>query len=411
MAAHLQSSTLWAERQVEEFLSLPLVSEFVFRSPQTVDGSQREVADFLVTCDAPGILISQKCQEDPTVRTARKLQAWACKRAKKAASQLIGALRTGASRPMWCEHRRRGRVDSYTGLPAVAHTASSSSRSLIRSPCGKNRMSFRWYSTAFPSAIFRSTISLISVSSCVQCRKLLSTLIADAPCLSPTFARSVKNGRSLLSTFSTRVPSLAAWELPTLRLQWPHRKIALRKGFGGNLSLTVSVGYWSMLRMNWRPGFPTMLRDSPLACWPRSTPSNKSRITIRIQCVLANLRLRERAELGRAFEYTAEKLRSESQGFVYRAMRLDSQPEWVYIFGSSKRVDRPELLSRFGPLMQGALAYFGKSRCFLVVDRDGIGYEVALSKPGYQATLTDYEVGAKLYGHLQTESRAFSLVP
>src|SRR2546429_157943 len=52
MAAHLQSRTLWAERQVEEFLSLPLVSEFVFRSPQTVDGSQREVADFLVTCDA-----------------------------------------------------------------------------------------------------------------------------------------------------------------------------------------------------------------------------------------------------------------------------------------------------------------------------------------------------------------------
>src|SRR5207253_450773 len=56
-----------------------------------------------------------------TVRGARRLQAWACKRAKKAASQLIGALRTGASRPMWCEHRRRGRVDFYTGLPAVAH--------------------------------------------------------------------------------------------------------------------------------------------------------------------------------------------------------------------------------------------------------------------------------------------------
>src|SRR2546429_1206941 len=72
MAAHLQSRTLWAERQVEEFLSLPLVSEFVFRSPQTVDGSQREVADFLVTCDAPGILISQKCQEDPTVRRSEE---------------------------------------------------------------------------------------------------------------------------------------------------------------------------------------------------------------------------------------------------------------------------------------------------------------------------------------------------
>src|SRR2546430_2555138 len=110
MAGNLQSRHILAEGQVEGILSLAVVSEFVFRSPQAVDGSQREVADFLVTCDAPGILISQKCQEDPTVRTARKLQAWACKRAKKAASQLIGALRTGGSRPMWCEHRRRGKI-------------------------------------------------------------------------------------------------------------------------------------------------------------------------------------------------------------------------------------------------------------------------------------------------------------
>lgn len=56
MEAHLQSRTLWAERRVEEFLSLPLVSEFVFRSPQTVDGSQREVADFLVTYGAPAMV-------------------------------------------------------------------------------------------------------------------------------------------------------------------------------------------------------------------------------------------------------------------------------------------------------------------------------------------------------------------
>src|SRR5208282_3545411 len=54
-------------------------------------------------------------------RAAEKLEAWACKQAKKAVSQLIGALRTGPRRPMWCEHPRRGRVDFPTGLPSIAH--------------------------------------------------------------------------------------------------------------------------------------------------------------------------------------------------------------------------------------------------------------------------------------------------
>jgi hypothetical protein len=38
----LKQRTRWAERHVEEFLALPLVREFVLRSPQTIDGTQRE---------------------------------------------------------------------------------------------------------------------------------------------------------------------------------------------------------------------------------------------------------------------------------------------------------------------------------------------------------------------------------
>jgi hypothetical protein len=64
--------TEWAERHVEEFLSLPLIMEFVFRSPQTLDGTQREVGDFLIAHGNFGFLISQKCQEDPSSRDSRK---------------------------------------------------------------------------------------------------------------------------------------------------------------------------------------------------------------------------------------------------------------------------------------------------------------------------------------------------
>jgi hypothetical protein len=36
----LNQRTQWAERHVEEFLGLPLVREFVLRSPQTIDGTK-----------------------------------------------------------------------------------------------------------------------------------------------------------------------------------------------------------------------------------------------------------------------------------------------------------------------------------------------------------------------------------
>jgi len=59
---------IWAERKVQDFLSLPFVSEFVFRSLQTLDGTQKEVADFLIAYPGVGILMSQKTQKDPSAR-------------------------------------------------------------------------------------------------------------------------------------------------------------------------------------------------------------------------------------------------------------------------------------------------------------------------------------------------------
>src|SRR5882724_3995105 len=114
--------TDWAERHVEELLSLPFVKEFVFRSPQTIDRTlEREVVDFLILQRGTGILISQKCQDDPTRRTVGQTDMWTRKKAKEAVRQLCGALRAGTGRPMWCDHPRRGRVDFPEGLPTIRH--------------------------------------------------------------------------------------------------------------------------------------------------------------------------------------------------------------------------------------------------------------------------------------------------
>ncbi len=78
---------------VANFMALPLVSEFVFRSPQMIDASQKEVVDFLIACDGSALLVSQKCQEDPSQRDAAKTESWARKAAVKGAAQLRGALK------------------------------------------------------------------------------------------------------------------------------------------------------------------------------------------------------------------------------------------------------------------------------------------------------------------------------
>jgi hypothetical protein len=114
--------TGWTERYVEEFLSLPFVTEFVFRSPKTLDRSrEREVADFLILQRELGILISQKCQEDPARRTVERTEVWVRKKAREAVSQLCGALRTGTGKRIWCDHPRRGQVEFPKGLPKIQH--------------------------------------------------------------------------------------------------------------------------------------------------------------------------------------------------------------------------------------------------------------------------------------------------
>jgi hypothetical protein len=122
MSEALQERGIWAERYVRDFLALPFISEFVFRSLQTLDGgTQKEVADLLVAYPGVGILMSQKTQLDPFARTPEKTSSWALKEAKRATSQLCGALRTAHGKQIWCDHPRRGRVELPDGLPDINH--------------------------------------------------------------------------------------------------------------------------------------------------------------------------------------------------------------------------------------------------------------------------------------------------
>jgi hypothetical protein len=115
--------TEWAEPAVEEFLSLPFISEFVFRSVRTeVSRKQEEVADFLILHRGACLLVEQKCQEDPSFRTPRKAELWARKKAKEGWSQLRRAFTRPRDLPVWCDHpRSERRVEFRGGLPPIQH--------------------------------------------------------------------------------------------------------------------------------------------------------------------------------------------------------------------------------------------------------------------------------------------------
>ena len=125
---------------------------------------------------------------------------------------------------------------------------------------------------------------------------------------------------------------------------------------------------------------------------------------IEMQAALADLRLRERAELGRALHGAEGRVEDKGSGFTFRTARFDSMPEWVYVVGAARGVDRTELFSRMFVLMRGAMAFYDKPQCLVVVDREK-SYEVTLSRPHPELSPADLEAGKRLFGELRVISR------
>lgn len=79
------------------------------------------MADFLISHRGTGILIEQKCKEDPTSRTPQKVELWAWKKARERWSQVRRAFTRPRDAPIWCDHPRLGRKELRGGLPPIRH--------------------------------------------------------------------------------------------------------------------------------------------------------------------------------------------------------------------------------------------------------------------------------------------------
>lgn len=402
--------TEWAERHVEEFLSLPFIMEFVFRSPQTLDGTQREVGDFLIAHDNIGILISQKCQEDPSSRDVAKTESWARKKAKEAVSQLRGALRTAIARPVWCDHPRRGRVQFPNGLPKIDHgivllevfqpvDLEPDAADLPLDFQGTPISYFSVNDFLNLAVELRTTPQLIEYLNARRSLPLADLrVIGDEKSLFEFF---LLNGGSLRGCASRQGACKAA-----AAQQDDLRRLLRSKAESDRYSKLLEHVADELATRN--PGYAKGISPGALAGFE---PLSSRAGYLEMQGVFANLRLRERAELGRQFHSVIKQLSAKPEGLTYKAVFLDSKPEWVFVFASCKKLERAILLDRMMVLMWGAMAFYGKERCLMVVDRDGAGYEVVFGHMKSPPTFEEPQAGERLFGHLRIVDRPVNLVP
>jgi hypothetical protein len=402
---------VWAEHYVREFLSLPFVSEFVFQSVQTLDGTQKEVADFLIAYPGVAALISQKTQQDPLARTPAKTAFWAAKEAKKAASQLCGALRTARGKQVWCEHLRRGRVDLPNGLPAINHGIV-----LVEV---LERVDLNAQADVLPLDYHGTPITYLSLNDFLNIAIELRTLpevfaYLDARRSLPyTDLRVIGDERTLFEFYLLQGGSVAGC---VGRADAAIAVAAQRDELARALKSKWEHDQYSGLLEDVADQLATRRQDyaaglSPEALAAYDAPDKRTNY-LRMQAVLANLSLRERSELGRAFQLAMQKRDASGEGLTYAAMHMDSRLEWVFVLGSCAGIAPSDLHDREQILMVAAMAFYRKTHCLLIIDRDKASYEVGLREqesPPWSPT--EIALGERRFGHLRMTDRELALIP
>ncbi len=401
-----ETRTRWAEEQVEVLLSIPFISEFVFRSPQNLEGprnSQREVADLLIEHLGKGLLLSQKAQEDPESRGDRRNELWMLKNVKGAVAQLIGALRSPTT-PFWCDHPRRGRVEFAAGLPPIVHgvVVAETFRPVDLLSAAAD----------LPLEYAGIPITYLSINDFLNLAMQLRTVpelyayLSARRALPESALRRFGQEQVLLEyfllheTFDGCRGHEHAAEVLIERAEDRHEVLNRMVDYrAGSAYLEYVIDALATRSATCLDGLSAQRAAS------FDPPESRSNY-LRMQAVLSDLSLRERAELGENFKYVIAALADETEGYVHNAVRLDTKPEWVYLFASSKGVAREEIFRRMEMSMRGAMAFYGKQHCVVVVDRDGEGYEVAVTRPdlSYVPTAAEVQYGRQAFGSLRTAS-------
>jgi hypothetical protein len=137
-------------------------------------------------------------------------------------------------------------------------------------------------------------------------------------------------------------------------------------------------------------------------------PVGERRAYLQMQEIIAGMQLAERAALGYAFHRAIEERKAKGGlGLTFAAAQVSSQPDLVFVFGSfgeSPAFSRDKLLSAFHPLSNDAMMHYERSRCLIIIDRDGKSYEVGLALVTASPSPERTRIESKIFGPLKTSA-------
>ena len=398
-----KTRTLWAERQVEEVLSLPLISEFVFRSPMHKDPTDKEVIDHLIVHKGDGILISQKAQENPT-RTVEKNELWVLKNIQDALKPIRGCIKNPDDRPKWCDHPRRGRVEFKT-LPRIIHGVA-----LVETwrPVDLNQIA-----DELPLEYLGVPLTYMSINDFLNVVWQLRTLPEVLEYLNarrklpiacqrmigdelPFYELYIMNG-GLASSFIACLGHADA-----RRAADTHDDLlqeALDRSEKHKLYST-EIEHVARALSTRDPNYADGLPPEAVALFDKDGERKNYLI---LQEIMADMRLTERAMMGRQFHTVAESMRGKTEGFIFAAATAEGR-DLVFVFISSRGIDKTTRYVRAKRLAGGALAHYEKKNCLVIIDRDGEHYDLMLTNPEYEPEANDITAGEELFGHLRMQT-------
>ena len=398
--------TDWAENFLDEFVAIPLTHECVYLRPHYLP-SNKELCDLILRLRDRGIMISLKCQEDPMQKTGAKLKSWAIKAANKAVDQLKGATRSVKERHFYCNHARRGRVDSQPNSIKLEHllvlVETFESVDLDKDlPLSHNGIPVSYLSTNDFLNLIKELRAFPDIERYLNARRALP----DETRKTIGVEQTLYDYFILHESFDGCKGLEDAKKYANSRVRELHDARTRKAQADSSALLIEDVADKLATR---HPKYREGLGEEILAGF--DTPENRKNY-LSMQNELCDLQLSERRLLGDRFKSIIDKIRETDQieNMAYQANWIDAKPDFIYVLVSSKGVSRQELLRRCRDLLLGVLSFYSKDRGMVIADRDGESYEVQMVTK-FQRSPETNELGRQFFTKLKMIDYPSTFVP